>query len=44
MGVTREFIDLAISLNGGFYLPYQLQYLLEQLEGSRTGTSALFEA
>ena len=42
--ITRELIDLTISLNGRFYLPYQLHYTPEQLEGSYPEISAFFEA
>jgi len=31
---TSELIDLAISLNGTFYLPYQLYYSVEQLRAA----------
>ena len=42
--ITRELIDLTISLNGRFYLPYQLHYTPEQLERSYPEISAFFEA
>jgi FAD/FMN-containing dehydrogenase len=42
--ITRELIDLAVSLDGRFYLPYQLHYTSEQLEGSYPEISAFFEA
>ena len=42
--VTRELIDLTNSLNGRFYLPYQLHYTPKQLETSYPEISAFFEA
>ena len=42
--VTRELIDLTNSLNGRFYLPYQLHYTPEQLESAYPEISAFFEA
>lgn len=45
MGViTRELIDLTISLDGRFYLPYQLHYTPEQLQRSYPEIAAFFEA
>jgi len=41
---TRELIDLTTTLNGRFYLPYQLHNIPEQLERSHAGTSAFFKA
>jgi FAD/FMN-containing dehydrogenase len=42
--ITRELIDLTNSLNGRFYLPYQLHYTPEQLERAYPEISAFFEA
>jgi FAD/FMN-containing dehydrogenase len=42
--VTRELIDLTTSLNGRFYLPYQLHYIPEQLERAYPEIAAFFEA
>ena len=42
--VTRELIDLTISLNGRFYLPYQLHYTPEQLQKSYPEIISFFEA
>lgn len=42
--ITRELIDLTISLDGRFYLPYQLHYTSEQLQKSYPEISAFFEA
>lgn len=42
--ITRELIDLAVSLDGRFYLPYQLHYTPEQLERSYPEISSFFEA
>ena len=42
--VTRELIDLTISLDGRFYLPYQLHYTADQLERAYPEISAFFEA
>jgi FAD/FMN-containing dehydrogenase len=41
---TEELIDLALGLNGTFYLPYQLFYSQEQLHRAYPGASAFFEA
>lgn len=42
--VTGALIDLAISLNGRFFLPYQLHYTPEQLERSYPEIRAFFAA
>jgi len=42
--VTRELIDLTVSLGGRFYLPYQLHYTPEQLQKSYPEIRAFFEA
>lgn len=41
---TEELIDLAVGLNGTFYLPYQLFYSQEQLHRAYPGATAFFEA
>jgi FAD/FMN-containing dehydrogenase len=42
--ITRELIDLAINLDGRFYLPYQLHYTPEQLQKAYPEISAFFKA
>ena len=42
--ITRELIDLTISLDGRFYLPYQLHYTPEQLQRSYPEITAFFSA
>ena len=42
--VTGQLIDLAISLNGTFFLPYQLHYTPEQLQQAYPEINAFFEA
>jgi hypothetical protein len=42
--VTGALIDLATSLNGRFFLPYQLHYTPEQLERSYPEIRAFFAA
>ncbi len=42
--ITREMIDLTISLDGRFYLPYQLHYTPEQLQKAYPEISAFFKA
>ncbi len=42
--VTRELIDLTISVNGRFFLPYQLHYTPEQLERSYPEIGDFFAA
>ncbi|HZO29614.1 MAG TPA: FAD-binding oxidoreductase [Chloroflexota bacterium] len=41
---TRETIDLALSLNGTFFLPYQLHYTPEQLRRAYPQIDAFFAA
>nr|MBA3532895.1 FAD-binding oxidoreductase [Ardenticatenales bacterium] len=42
--VTRQIIDLATSVNGTFFLPYQLHYTPEQLQKAYPNIGAFFEA
>ncbi len=42
--VTRELIDLTTSLNGRFFLPYQLHYTPEQLQSSYPEIADFFKA
>lgn len=42
--IIRELVDLTISLNGRFYLPYQLHYTPEQLQKVYPEISAFFKA
>ena len=42
--ITGEVIDLAISVNGTFFLPYQLHYTPEQLRQSYPNIKEFFEA
>ena len=42
--ITRALIDLTTSLEGRFYLPYQLHYTPEQLKRSYPEIEAFFEA
>jgi len=42
--ITRELIDLTTSLDGRFYLPYQLHYTPEQLQRSYPEITAFFKA
>ena len=42
--VTRQMIDFATSLNGKFFLPYQLHYTPAQLQQAYPEIHAFFEA
>ena len=42
--LTEEIIDLTISVNGTFFLPYQLYYTPEQLQQAYPNIEAFFEA
>jgi FAD/FMN-containing dehydrogenase len=41
---TTELIDVALKLNGTYYLPYQLYYSQEQLRGAYPEVDAFFAA
>jgi FAD/FMN-containing dehydrogenase len=42
--LTGQIIDLALNLNGTFFLPYQLYYTSEQLQRAYPNIKAFFEA